>query len=242
MRVMTIPTATFGLAVFLVGTGTLAVEARAQDPAKPIEGVWVLNVDLSDEPGGAAWGSRPDNQRDRGRGGSGGFGGRPGGRGRGGSGGGRGGPGGGIGGGGGGFGGGRGGDRPDPEEMAEMREAMQSAMKDLMTAARRMTIVETEREVLLTYDDGRVVRLIPDDREHAGIAGSSMQVKRRTKWTGEKLLTRIELQSRMKLKLEQTYEVRLDGQQLVVTSKFEGERFGNDEDRELRRVYDRELR
>ena len=46
----------------------------------------------------------------------------------------------------------------------------------------------------------------------------------------------------MKLKLEQTYEVRLDGQQLVVTSKFEGERFGNDEDRELRRVYDRELR
>ena len=123
-----------------------------------------------------------------------------------------------------------------------MREVMQSAMKDLMTAARRMTIVETEREVLLTYDDGRVVRLIPDDREHAGIAGSSMQVKRRTKWTGEKLLTRIELQSRMKFKLEQTYEVRLNGQQLVVTSKFDGERFGNDEDRELRRVYDRELR
>ncbi len=123
-----------------------------------------------------------------------------------------------------------------------MREAMQSAMKDLMTAARRLTVVETEREVLLTYDDGRVVRLIPDDREHAGIAGNSMQVKRRTKWNGEKLLTRIELQSRMTLKLEQTYEVRLDGQQLVITSKFEGERFGNDEDRELRRVYDRELR
>ena len=123
-----------------------------------------------------------------------------------------------------------------------MREAMQSAMKDLMTAARRLTVVETEREVLLTYDDGRVVRLIPDDREHAGIAGSSMQVKRRTKWNGEKLLTRIELQSRMTFKLEQTYEVRLDGQQLVITSKFEGERFGNDEDRELRRVYDRELR
>ena len=123
-----------------------------------------------------------------------------------------------------------------------MREAMQSAMKDLMTAARRLTVVETEREVLLTYDDGRVVRLIPDDREHAGIAGSSMQVNRRTKWNGEKLLTRIELQSRMKIKLEQTYEVRLDGQQLVITSTFEGERFGNDEDRELRRVYDRELR
>ena len=52
-----------------------------------------------------------------------------------------------------------------------MREAMQSAMEDLTTAARRMTVVETEREVLLTYADGRV-RLIPDDREHAGIAGT----------------------------------------------------------------------
>ena len=123
-----------------------------------------------------------------------------------------------------------------------MREAMQSAMEDLMTAARRMTVMETEREVLLTYDDGRVVRLIPDDREHAGIAGSFMQVKRRTKWNGDKLLTRIELQSRMKLTLEQTYEVLFDGQQLVITSTFEGERFGNDEERELRRVYDREVR
>ncbi len=70
---------------------------------------------------------------------------------------------------------------------------MQSAMKDLMTAARRMTIVVTESEVLLTYDDGRVARLIPDDREHAGIAGSSMQVKRRTTWNGDKLVAQIEL-------------------------------------------------
>ena len=122
-----------------------------------------------------------------------------------------------------------------------MREAMQSAMKDLMTAPRRMTVVETESAVLLTYDDGRVLRLIPDDREHAGIAGNSMQVKRRTTWSGEKLVTRIELQSRMKLELEQTYEVLVDGGQLVITSKFESERFADDEDRELQRVYDREL-
>ena len=98
----------------------------------------------------------------------------------------------------------RGGERPDPEEIAAMQSAMrsddgcaiaamQSAMKDLMTAARRMTIVVTESEVLLTYDDGRVARLIPDDREHAGIAGSSMQVKRRTTWNGDKLVAQIEL-------------------------------------------------
>ena len=126
--------------------------------------------------------------------------------------------------------------------MAEMREAMQSAMRDLMTAARRMTIVETEREVLLTYDDGRVIRLIPDDREHAGIAGQSMQVTRRTTWNGETLMTRIELQSRMTLQIEQTYTVRLDGQQLVISSTFEGDRFRHDEDREVQRVYDREVR
>ncbi len=109
-----------------------------------------------------------------------------------------------------------------------------------MTAARRMTVVEGEREVILTYADGRVIRLIPDDKEHAGIAGESMQVSRRTKWDGEKLVTQIELQGRMSLEIEQTYEVLREGQQLVVTSKVEGGR-GSDGPRVLRRVYDREL-
>ena len=203
-----------------MGTGDWAVGAQTPEGARAIQGVWVLNNELSDDPRATLGNEGSRGQRRRGPGAGGGRG--PGG--------------------GGGFGNGRGGDRPDPEEMAETREAMQSAMEDLMTAARRLTVVVAEREVLLTYDDGRGVRLIPDDREHAGIAGSSMQVTRRTKWNGEKLVTQIELQSRMTLKLEQTYEVLLDGQQLVITSTFDGERFGNDEDRELRRVYDRELR
>ena len=87
-----------------------------------------------------------------------------------------------------------------------------------------------------------MVRLIPDDQEHAGFAGNAMEVKRRTKWVDANLVTQIDFQSRMEFKLEQTYEVCLEGQQLVITSEFEGERFGNDEDRELRRVYNRELR
>ena len=177
----------------------------------------MLNYELSDDPRATLGNEGPQEQGRRGPGAGGGRG--PGGGG----------------------GGGRGGDRPDPAEMAEMREAMQSAMKDLMTAPRRMTVVETESAVLLTYDDGRVLRLIPDDREHAGIAGSSMQVKRRTTWTGETLVTRIELQSRMRFELEQTYEVLVEGGQLVITSKFKSERFADDEDREFRRVYDREL-
>ena len=152
MRVMTI-------AVTLLGSFALSAswgaESRAQETTTPIVGVWVLNEDLSDELP-RSFGSRPDNQRERSGGG---------GRG-----------GGGFGGGGGFPGGGRGGDRPDPEEMAAMREAMQSAIEDLTRAARRMTIVVNDgAEVVLTYADGRVVRLIPDDREHAGIAGNSMR-------------------------------------------------------------------
>ena len=67
-------------------------------------------------------------------------------------------------------------------------------------------------------------------------------MKRRTKWQGDQLVTEIALQARMKFELHQTYHVEPEWQQLVVTSRFEGDRFDNDEDRELRRVYDRELR
>jgi len=217
MRVMTKPMATVGLAALWAVTA--GSPAQAQETERAITGVWALNQDLSNDPQEAVLRGRPDGQGARGRGGSGAFGG-PGSGGRGGFGGGR----------GGGFGGGRGGDRPDPEEMAATREAMQSAMKDLMSAPRRMTIEETQRGVLLTYDDGCVVWLIPDDQEHAGIAGNAMEVRRRTKWVGEKLVAQIDLQSRIEFKLEQTYEARLDGQQLVITSTFEGERFGNDEE------------
>ena len=82
------------------------------------------------------------------------------------------------------------------------RQAMQAALQDLMSAPRRMTIVIDEREVLLTYGDGRVVRLIPDGREHAGIAGNSMEVTRRTAWDDRRLVAQIELESRATLTLE----------------------------------------
>ena len=236
MRLMPILIAAVGLTASPVGAGSEGVHVQDPEGESAIQGVWVLNDELSDDPrpalgrndtqGQGRRGSAARRGRGPGGGGVGGFGGgRRGGRGGGDRG-----------------GGGRGGNRPDPEDMAEMREAMRSAMKDLMTAARRMTIVETEGEVLLTYDDGRVVRLIPDDREHAGIAGRSMQVTRRTTWNGDTLETRIELQARMALRIERSYAVRLDGQQLVIVSTFDGERFRTDEDRELRHIYDREAR
>ena len=213
MRVMTLPIAFLGFSALWASWD---VESNAQETTRPIAGIWVLNEDLSDEMPRSLR-NRPDNSRERGG---------IGGRGGGGFGGGRG-------------GGGRGGDRPDPEEMAAMRAAMQSAMEDLMRAPRRMTIVIDEAEVVLTYGDGRVVRLIPDDQEHAGIAGNAMEVKRKTTWHGEQLVTQIELQARRKFEIHQTYHVDPERQQLVVTSRFEGDRFDNDEDRTFQRVYER---
>ena len=114
-------------------------------------------------------------------------------------------------------------------------------MEDLTTAPRRMTIEITDRgEVLSTYADGRVVRLIPDDREHSGLAGTSMRVTRTTRWQGDQLVTDVELESRTKVRLHQTHQADPDGRVLRVTSRFEGDPFEDNEDREYRLVYERE--
>ena len=222
------------LGAWLGGSAGAAASGAPQDAELVLAGTWVLNDELSDDPRARA--EERDDDSARRPGGRGGFGRGPGGFG---------GPGGGPGGfggrgpggfgGRGGFGGGRDGERPDPERMAGMREAM----RDLLSAARRMTIAGDRNEVVLTYDDGRVVRLIPDGREHAGLAGTSAQVKRTTQWNGETLEAEIELQARRKFTVRQTYEVQDGpdgGRQLIVTSRVEGGRRGGD--RELRRVYD----
>ena len=230
MNVQTFSIAVLGIVVPCVAAG---VPLNAQESESALTGIWVLNSDLSDNPQGTAPPERRDDRRDRSA--AGGFG-RPGGGGQGGFGGGP--------GAGGGFGsrGSGAGERADAEDMAAMRQAMQSAIEDLMSAPRRMTIVVPDNEILLTYGDGRVVRLIPDERPHAGIAGNAMEVKRTTMWDGDRLVTQIELQSRIAFGLEQTYEVGPEGRRLVVTSRFESERFGNDEGREFSRVYERDVR
>ena len=141
---------------------------------------------------------------------------------------------------GGGFGGrGGDGDRANPRDVAEGRTGIQEAMRDLMSVPRRMTISGTLDEVILTYDDGRVIRLLPDGREHAGLAGSSMRLTRTTRWGSATLNTDIELEGRLRFEVEQTYEVRNGeaSKQLIVTSRFAGGPF-RDEEREFRRVYD----
>ena len=191
--------------------------AQPESSAASLEGIWMLNTDLSDEPRARLEGVGDDRGQGRGRGAAGRRGSRPGGRGR------------------------AGGRPPDREELARLRQGLQEAVRDLMTAPRRMTIVMIENEIVATYDDGRVIRLVSDDQAHKGIAGTSMQVTRRTRWENEKLVTDISLDSRIEVRLEQTYEVRLtdpEGKQLVVTSRFVGGRASNGDRRELRRVYD----
>ena len=149
--------------------------------------------------------------------------------------------------GGGGFGGRRGGfggrdgdgNRPAPEDIAERRTGIQEAMRDLMSVPRRMTITGTRDEVILRHDDGRVIRLLPDGREHAGLAGSRMRLTRTTRWDSAALITDIELEGRLRFEVEQTYEVRNGeaGKQLIVTSRFGGGPF-REEEREFRRIYD----
>ena len=211
--------------VVVLALGGVCGDARvlSSDVAQPesstasLEGIWMLNADLSDEPRARLEGVGDDRGQGRGRGAAGRRGSRPGGRGR------------------------AGGRPPDREELARLRQGLQEAVRDLMTAPRRMTIVMIENEIVATYDDGRVIRLVSDDQPHKGIAGTSMQVTRRTRWENEKLVTDISLDSRIEVRLEQTYEVRLtdpEGKQLVVTSRFVGGRASNGDRRELRRVYD----
>ncbi len=221
-------TCSFTTALIVVVVCVMPVGAgQVDEQHEVLLGTWVLNDDLSD-----ALPPRTEMSKgNRGRRG-GGFSG---------PGGGFGGPGGGgLGGRRGGFGG-RTGGRVPPEDRALRRAGLQEAIKDLTTAPRRMTIGGTPEEIVLTYNDRRVVRLLPDGREHAGLAGTSMRVTRVTQWDDATLVAEIQLDSEVKFEIEQKYRVHdgEDGLQLVVTSRFNGGPFGR-ETREIRRVYEGE--
>ena len=129
---------------------------------------------------------------------------------------------------------GRGGLGPGRERMARAREAMREAM----AASRRVMISGDRSEVLLTLEDGNVVRHIPDGREHASPAGSPAGATRTARWNGETLEVDIKLPTRRNVTMHRTFELQDgadDSRQLVVTSRVEGGRGG---DREVRRVYD----
>lgn len=119
----------------------------------------------------------------------------------------------------------------DPLQADNVREAL----ADLLTAPRRMTIVPRARDIVLRYDDGRTVRFVPDDRDHAGLAGRGVRITRRARWDGAALRAEIRLPSVPRL--THMFEIELDGERLIVTTTVEPR--GPYDGLEVRRVYDR---
>ncbi len=205
-----------------VVAATIGVAAAAQTRPN-LTGVWLLNYESSDDPRAQVPAGVGEDQRGFGRygGGGDGFGG-------------------GFGGGGLGRsrfpGGGRGtrddyqrGDGLTPEQV----DALRVAIRDQLTAPRRMTIAHEPTEVLFTYDDGRYIRIVPDGREHAGIAGS-LQVMRKVVWRDGVLVAEVKFETDQKVIHE--IDLRRGGEQLVFTTVLEPR--GSQDEVRLRRVYD----
>ena len=119
----------------------------------------------------------------------------------------------------------------DPLQADDVREAF----ADLLTAPRRMTIVQRPRDIVLRYDDGRTVRYVPDDRDHAGLAGPGLRITRKARWDGAAL--RVEIRLPSVPRLTHVLEPDPGGGRLVVTTTVEPR--GRYDGLEVRRVYDR---
>ena len=188
-------------------------QTQAQAPPSPLVGAWTLNKDLSDGPAERTREGGGTGERGR-RGGGGGGGGRRGGFG------------------GGGFGGGgRGGgaaNRPpmDPEEMARMRDAI----RDIMTAAPHLTVVQTDSMVIVTSGEGRTTRLSADGKK---IKDESTKIERKTHWDGAKLVS--EISGLPNGKVVETFAVDPESHQLHITMQREGK-----DTRTVTWIYDRD--
>ena len=199
-------------ATLAIGSGAPA-DAQTEMPSSSIVGSWTLNKALSDLPEG-----RLEGRGER-RGPGGGFG-RGGGRGGGGRGGG------GIGGGfPGGFGGGGSG-RGNPEDA--MRR--QDALREVLEAPDRLTIIETGAMVIVTTGDGRTLRFSTDGTK---VKDESTGIERRTTWQAGKLVSEI---TGSGPHMKEIYSADLGHRELLVVIQIEGS--GRDEPaRVLHRIY-----
>ncbi|MGE5813328.1 MAG: hypothetical protein ACM36C_02470, partial [Acidobacteriota bacterium] len=156
---------------FVVQRASAAPADRAaaglQAAAVDLTGRWQLNTELSDQPPQPPEGGRPGGGREGEGGGH--HGGHPGGGGY--PGGGTGGMGGGMPGGGGMHGGPGGpGGRPNPEEMAKMRDAMRSALE----APSEIVVTQKEDEVVFTATgSGDITRVLVTGKKMKSVAGGA---------------------------------------------------------------------
>jgi hypothetical protein len=179
---------------------TAGLTAGPQDPqAVPgtasIVGVWTIDKDLSDQPGG---GRGSDDDRPMGGAPGGGMGGR--------------------GGGGGGMrpGGMGGGGRPaDRDEMRRSARLMQ----DLVKPPDGLTIVRDGAAMLFTTDDGRTIRHVVDGKEQERLSGDGV-IKSKSRWIGAQLVIEEKIQDGPKV--TRTYTPSADGRQLMTVTRIEG--------------------
>jgi hypothetical protein len=212
-----------GVAFVLTASAPRAVAIQKGDTAQRADftGEWKLNAELTERP------SRPqEGGFTRGRSGGAGGGGiqLPGGLG--GMGGGRRGP----GGGGGGLG--EGGDsRPNPEDMARVREGIRLAT----LIPDRLTIVRADNGFIVTDDDGVSHKLIPDGKTAKSESGA-VKIETKVKWDEAVLV--VERKFEGGVKATDRYWVTESPRQLVIATKVEGQRMTGDRARGHQRVYD----
>ena len=95
-------------------------------------------------------------------------------------------------------------------------ERRRQALRDIMQAPERMTIVKSESMVIITTADGRTTRLATDGSK---VKDQSSGIERKTHWDGERLVSEI---SGAAGKITETYAPDAEAHELVVTVELQG--------------------
>ena len=95
-----------------------------------------------------------------------------------------------------------------------MRPACE-AMRDLMNPPAHWVISQTDTLVIMTDQDGRTLRLSPDNKK---IKNDATKTERRTKWDGTKLVS--EITGLPAGKITETYSVDPDVHQLRLATQI----------------------
>ena len=131
-------------------------------------------------------------------------------------------------------GGGRGGGRGARGAGGPDRGQMQETMQMVMQAAMLLTITQDDSTVTILGSKGSEIVVYPDGREIEVPIEDVGTVETKARWKGDKL--QIERKFEAGLKITATYELKSDGKQMHVQTKFEGGPMPSTVN--VRRVYD----
>jgi hypothetical protein len=120
---------------------------------------------------------------------------------------------------------------PGDHERARIRDEIRRALD----GPARMTVEQNGDRVIVTADDGATHTFEADNRPHRSIAGSGLQIERRTRWDNGTLVSDVTLPQGA---YTQTWG--RNGPLLIVTTRFSRGRGGTPV--VSRRVYEREAK